>query len=349
MSAIGHSYLFMWLFLLGLSLGALANLMMHALTGGRWGEPIRAPLIAAARLLPAVAVLFVPVLLLAQRIYPWTDEPGRYLNLPFFVARSVAYLAIWIALAFAFLRADRATVDPASGGARRAQRIAAGGLIVYALTMSLAAVDWIASLTPHWYSSGFGLVVCTGQMLAAMAFAVAVAARRTHRPVGDPGPGWGALPEEGRDAVRLRFNDLGNLLLMYVLTWAYLAYTQFLVIWSENLPHEIHWYVPRMQTGWAGVGVFLIAFHFFVPLLILLSRAAKRSPALLGALATALLIAHAIDVFWLVIPSSRPDGFALAWSDGASIVVLGAIWAWLWRRTHARHAVPPARMEAVHG
>src|SRR6185437_1299729 len=236
----------------------------------RWGEPIRPPLIAAAGLMPVVALLFIPILLGAARLYPWAAEPGRYLNLPFFAARSVACLAIWIALGTAFLRADRATVDPASGGASRARRIAAGGLVVYAVTMTLAAVDWIASLTPHWYSSGFGLVVCTGQMLAAMAFAVAVAARRTREPPREPGPGWGALPEEGRDAIRLRFNDLGNLLLMYVLTWAYLAYTQFLVIWSENLPHEIHWYVPRVQTGWAALGIFLVAFHFFLPLVILL-------------------------------------------------------------------------------
>jgi hypothetical protein len=349
MSALLHSYLFAWLFLLGISLGALANLMVHALTGGRWGEPIRPPLIAAARLMPGVALLFLPILVGAQRLYPWAEEPGSYLNLPFFAARSIAYLAIWTLLALAFLRADRATVDPASGGAARAQRIAAGGLIVYALTMTLAAVDWIASLTPHWYSSGFGLVVCTGQMLAAMAFAVAVAAKRTRRPTGDPGPGWGALPEEGLDAIRLRFNDLGNLLLMYVLTWAYLAYTQFLVIWSENLPHEIHWYVPRMQTGWAALGIFLIAFHFFLPLLILLSRAAKRSPAMLGAIATALLVAHLADVFWLVIPSVRPGGFALAWSDAAALVVPGAIWAWLWRRAFARGGAASPRTEALHG
>ncbi len=349
MSALLHSYLFAWLFVLGISLGALVNLMVHSLTGGRWGEPIRPPLIAAARLMPAVAVLFVPILLGAKWLYPWVEEPGRYLNRPFFAARSIAYLAIWIVLAAAFLRADRATVDPASGGARRAQRIAAGGLIVYALTMTLAAVDWIGSLTSHWYSSGFGLVVCTGQMLAAMAFAVAVAARRTREPPREPGPGWGALPEEGRDAIRLRFNDLGNLLLMYVLTWAYLAYTQFLVIWSENLPHEIHWYVPRVQTSWAALGIFLVAFHFFLPLLILLSRAAKRSPALLGAIAGALLAAHLADVFWLVIPSARPEGFALAWSDAAALVVPGAIWAWLWRRAMVLGGAAPARTEAVHG
>jgi len=104
-----------------------------------------------------------------------------------------------------------------------------------------------------------------------------------------------------------------------------------------------------MQTGWAALGIFLVAFHFFLPLAILLSRAAKRSPALLGAIAAALLVAHAVDVFWLVIPSSRPDGFALAWSDGAAIVVLAGIWAWLWRRALARPGAAGLRSETARG
>jgi hypothetical protein len=225
-------------------------------------------------------------------------------------------------------------VDPASGGSAGARRIAAIGLIVYALTASLAAVDWIASLTPKWYSSTFGLVVGTGQMLAGAAFGVAVAAFLA-RPADDEG-------------TRLRFHDLGNILLMYVLTWAYLAYTQFLVIWSENLPHEIHWYVPRVQTGWAGLGIFLIAFHFFLPLFILLSRAAKRAPGLLGWIAAGLLVAHLADAFWLVEPTFRPRGFSISWADIVAVAVLGAIWAWLWRRS-VRHVPARASSGAGHG
>jgi hypothetical protein len=341
MTALLQSYLFAWLFLLAISLGALANLMVHSLTGGRWGEPVRPAWIAATRLMPLVAILFVPILLGMARLYPWVDSPGAYLNVPFFVVRSIAYLAIWIALGAAFLRADRATVDPASGGSAGAQRIAAGGLIVYALTVSLAAVDWIASLTPHWYSSAFGLVVATGQMLAGAAFGIAAAA-------GSLGPfarGPRPLPDE---PTRQRFHDLGNLLLMYVLTWAYLAYTQFLIIWSENLPHEIHWYVPRVQTGWAALGIFLVAFHFFLPLLILLSRTAKRSPAFLGAIAAGLLVAHLADAFWLVVPTFRSGGFALAWTDIVALAILGVAWGWAWRRLSGR-ARKAASAEPVHG
>jgi hypothetical protein len=335
MTELLRSYLFAWLFLLGITLGAMANLMVHSLTGGRWGEAMRPPLLAAARLMPWVALLFLPILLGMARLYPFATEPGHWLNTPFVAARSFAYLVIWVVLAAGYLRADRATLAPAAGGSRRAQAWSAAGLIIYALTMSLAAFDWIVALTPHWYSSGFGLVVGVGQMLSGMAFAVTVAA---------------FFPRAAEDdATRLRFHDLGNLLLMYVLTWAYLAYTQFLVIWSENLPHEIHWYVPRVQTGWAALGFFLVAFHFFLPLLLLLSRSAKRAPALLGSLAAALLLAHLADVFWLVMPAFRPDGFAIGWSDPIALAVLGALWLFLWRRALAHPYRTLAAAQVAHG
>jgi hypothetical protein len=334
MTELLRSYLFAWLFVAGISLGSLANLMVLALTGGRWSEPVRPAWIAATRLMPLVAILFLPVLLGAARIYPWVEDPGRYLNLPFWIGRAIAFLALWVALAYAFLHADRGNINPAGGGTPAARRIAAGGLVVYALTIGLASVDWIASLTPHWYSSTFGLLIGTGQMLAAAAFGVVAAA-------------FFATPAKD-EATRARFHDLGNILLMYVLTWAYLAYTQFLVIWSENLPHEIHWYVPRVQTGWAGLGIFLIAFHFFLPLFILLSRAAKRAPALLGWIAAGLLVAHLADAFWLVEPTFRPEGFAISWTDLLAIAVLGAIWAWVWRRS-VGHVLVRTASGAGHG
>ena len=312
MSTALHSYLFAWLFVLAISLGSMANLMVHTLTGGRWGEPVRPAWSAASRLMPLVALAGLPVLLGASAIYPWTHDHGRWLNLPFFEARSVAYLVILSVIAW---------LAPVRPG------LAAPGLVIYTLVISAASFDWIASLTPHWYSSGFGLVVGTGQMLAGAAFAVAVAA-------------WASRGRED-EATRLRFNDLGNILLMYVLLWAYLAYTQYLVIWSENLPREIHWYVSRTQTGWAALGIFLIAFHFFVPLFILLSRAAKRAPRIAGAIALALLVAHLADVYWLVMPSVRPDGISVAWTDPVALAIVAGAWWLLWRRSMRAHPPNP--------
>lgn len=296
------SYLFAWLLFLGLALGSMANVMLHNLTGGRWGLVVRPAFLAGTRLVPLAALLAIPVLVAMRSLFPISDSgwfaPGA------FVLRSVIYLVAWSLLSVLVRR-------NASQGA------SAFGLIVYTFTMSLAAVDWIGSLVPEWYSTALGLVVGVGQMLGAMALAIAY--------VGLKSPG--TEPE--------LCHDLGNLLLMYVMTWAYLAFMQFLIIWVADLPREISWYVPRLQTGWFAIGVLLAVFHFFAPLAILLSRGAKRSPMFLGSVAAALLAMHAIDVYWLVAPSVRPSGFSIAWLDPVALVVLGALWGFTWRPRHA--------------
>lgn len=307
MKLLLQSYLFAWLFVLGISLGSMANLMVLTLTGGRWAAPIVPAWRGAARLMPFVALAFVPIALGVRVLYPWVDSPGAWMNVPFFIGRAIACLALWSVLSWGFLRARET-----------AARWSAIGLIAYTFTVSVAAFDWIASLMPGWFSSGFGLVVATGQMLCAAAFAIACA-----------GFAAGSSPSA---ELRARFHDMGNLLLMYVLTWMYLAYTQFLVIWSENIPREIQWYVPRMQTGWNLLGVGIVVLHFALPFLILLSRAAKRSPTFLATLASVLLAAHVADVYWLVMPSVRPDGFSMAWTDLAALAVVIAAWTFGWRR-----------------
>jgi hypothetical protein len=297
------SYLFAWLLFLGLALGGMANLMLLELTGGRWGALVRPAFLAATRLVPLAALLAIPVLVAMRSLFPIADS--GWFSPGLFLFRSIAYLVIWSVLSFLVPR-------------RGSQGLGGAGLIVYAFTMSLAAVDWIGSLVPEWYSTALGLVVGVGQMLGAMALAVAHAGLKK-RP--------GSVPE--------LFIDLGNLLLMYVMTWAYLAFMQFLIVWVGNLPREISWYVPRLQTGWFALGVLLVVFHFFAPLAILLSRAAKRAPFFLGSLAAALLAMHAVNVYWLVAPSVRPAGFSIAWLDPVALIVLGALWWLTWRPRHA--------------
>jgi len=300
------SYLFAWLLFLGLALGAMANLMMHNVTGGPWFYAVRAPFVAGTRLVPVAAVLGIPVLIGMHSLYPWTESGGNWWLSPgFFAVRSVCYLVIWSAFAFLLVRS-------------RAKGLSALGLLVYTFTVSLAAVDWIGSLVPRWYSTAFGLVVGLGQMLGAMALAVAFA-------------GLGNPAARNAAGTRSTFIDLGNLLLMYVLLWAYVAYMEFLIIWVGNLPREISWYVPRLQTGWFGLGVFLVAVHFFAPLIILLFRAAKRSATLLGSLAAVLLGAHVADVYWLVAPSVRPQAFSIAWTDVLALGVAALLWWFLWK------------------
>jgi hypothetical protein len=298
------SYLFAWLLFLGLALGAMANLMLHNLAGGGWGVAVRPAFVAAAKLVPLAGVLGLPLLLGMRSLYP--IGAGGWFDAGFFAGRTVFYLVLWSVLSLLIVR-------------RRSAGLSAFGLILYTFTVSLAAVDWIGALVPQWYSTALGLVVAIGQMLGAMALAIAQAGLRDHH--------GSTSPEV--------FNDLGNLLLMYALTWAYLAFMQFLIVWMGNLPREIAWYVPRLQTGWVALAIILVVFHFFAPLAILLSRSAKRAPALLGGLAAAVLAVHAIDVYWLVAPSVRPSGFHIAWLDPVALAALGGLWWFAWRPAHA--------------
>lgn len=316
------SWLYAFFFFTGLSVGSLALLMTHSLTGGAWGDCIRAPLLAAARLLPLMAIASIPVLVEIRVLYPWT-APGPaaqaqaqswYLADTFFIVRTVVYFAVWIGWLVAFTRNmdDRVV----------ARRIAAPGLIAFGLTSLLAATDWAISLTPHWHSSVFGMMVGTGWMLAACAFATAAATwtRATN--------GF-ATPDV--------LHDLGNLMLMFVLAWSYLAFMQYLTIWIADLPDENAWYIPRTLTSWRWLAWFLIAFNFALPFALLLVRELKRRRAWLRAVAAMLVIAGFADAFWLIVPGLRAGGFALRWTDLCAAVGIGALW-WCMYAGQLRHA-----------
>lgn len=325
-TALLGAWLTVWFFWIGTLLGALANVWVHNLTGGAWGETIRADLLRLARQLPLVSLLALPLWLDLGALYPWAAHAaagaqrwsGRvampefkslWLTPGLFIARGVAYLVIWNVLA-------QLSQRPACA---RSPRFAAVALIAYGISGGLAAFDWIMSLTPLWYSSVFGWLVDAGQMLAGMAFAVTLAMRR--RPPPDA--------QTGR--------DLGNLLLAYVLTWAYLAFSQFLIIWAENLPHEILWYVARRQDPWPIVARILALGLFFAPTLLLLSRRLKQTPALLGGLAFAVLLMQFVDSAWLVLPSLAVAPLQWAWAVPAALALALciAVPVWRWQR-HGR-------------
>lgn len=317
------SYLFAFLFCTGLSLGSLALLLVHLLTGGAWGEALRSPLLAAARVLPLQAVLVVPLLLGMRTLYPWMAPAlvahdavlraqGWYLDQGFFVVRTIVCFALWLGILALFLRW---TANPA----RRAAlgRLAAAGLIVYALSTLLVSTDWVMSLLPHWHSSTFGMMVATGWVLGAAALAVLHAARRRT-------PGTGPAPQTSR--------DLGNLLLTLVLAWAYLAFMQYLTVWIADQPQETSWYIPRTLTTWCWLAWFLIAFHFTVPFALLLSRQAKQQRTWLAAIAGMLLAGQLADALWLVVPDFRLQGFSLRWTDLLGVAGMGGLWlALYWR------------------
>ena len=322
------SYLVVWWFLLGIPLGSLAILLVHNLTGGAWGERIRPALDRALGTLPWVLLLSLPLWPGLNLLYAWArpDEMSAspllqakawYLAPSLLAVRTAICFSVWLAISglsrhYAFARAPGAN----AAAAWRLRVISALGLLLYAVTVTIAAVDWIMSLTPEWYSTTFGLLAGIGQTLCAFSVAIVCAAWLYPRQHGDSGV----------------FLDLGNLLLMFVMTWAYLAFTQYLIIWSEDLPREIAWYLPRVQSSWRLLGIFVVVFHFALPFVVLLSRRAKRVPQTLGALAGMLLFAHLLDAFWLVSPTFAPKGLAAHWSDVFAVAALGGIWLALFVR-----------------
>jgi hypothetical protein len=258
-----RSYLFACVFWAGLALGSLAVLMLRYVTGGAWGVPIRRPLESATRTLPLVALFFVPLLFGLKSLYPWArpEEVARdpllhhkaaYLNVPFFLGRGAIYIAAWLALAFFLNRwSRRQDTAPGPEVTRRLQLVSSGGLVVYGLTITFWSIDWLMSLEPRWYSTMYGVLLMAGQALAALAFVTAVTILLArYQPMSD------VLSGE-------HLHDLGKLLLAFVMFWAYVSFSQYLIIWAGNLPEEIPWYLKRLQGGWGWFGIALFVAQLF--------------------------------------------------------------------------------------
>ena len=321
-----QSYLMAYMFCLSITLGCLALGMVHQLTGGAWGIVIRRPIGAASRLLPLMTLLFVPVIVGMNNLYPWThaavvarsellQAKHAYLNVPFFLLRAVIYFATWNAISYWLNKwaaeQDR-TADPEV--ARKMQKVSAAGLVLYGLTITFASFDWLMSLEPDWYSTIYGVLVMGGQGLSALAFLIGVLVWLSRRPPLD------------RIIVKAHFHDLGNLLLAFVMLWAYFGFSQYLIIWAGNLPQEISWYVHRLQTGWRFIGITLILFHFALPFVLLLSRTTKREADLIVKVAIGILFVRLVDLFWLIAPEFHTGGFAVSWLDIVLPASLGAVW-----------------------
>ena len=327
-----QSYLWAYLFWLGIAAGCFGIMLLQHLAGGRWGVVIRRFLESGAMTLPLMALLFIPLLFGLQSLYVWArpeavqaDEilqhKQPYLNVPFFIIRALLYFAIWSGLALLLnrwsLQQDR-TADP--NLSRRFRLLSGPGLVIYMLTMTFASFDWAMSLDPHWYSTIYGALFIIGQGLTTLAFVITVAAF-----LSDSKP----LSEV---ATADLFNDLGNLLLAFVMLWAYMSFSQFLIIWSGNLPEEVVWYIERTTGGWAWIPPFLIIFHFALPFLLLLLRSTKRRPRVLARVAVFVILVHLVNLFWLVMPAFHPDGLHVHWLDLAAPVGIGGLWitAFLW-------------------
>lgn len=321
------SYLAAYLFWFGIALGSLAVVMLHYLVGGFWGFLIRRPLEAAMMTLPLMGLLFLPLLLDLGAIYPWARASAvdadavlrhkqAYLNVPFFLVRTALYFALWIGLAVLLNRAakqqDR---SPDHESTRRAGTLAGPGLVLYFLSMTFAAIDWSMSLEPDWFSTIYGVMLMIGQGLSTLAAMVIVASLLSRaRPLSSL-----AHPDA--------FQDVGNLLLAFTMLWAYMSFSQYLVIWMGNLTEEIPWYLYRSIGAWWYIALGLILFQFFAPFFLLLNREAKRQHQSLWKIAALILIMQAINDAWLVLPALRSSNPLRFWAFVPAVVGIGGLWA----------------------
>jgi len=340
-----NAWLFAWLFWLAISLGSLALTMMHHLTGGDWGVLIRPITTSAANVLPVLFFLFLPILLGLSILFPWArasevaDDPillhaHAYLNPSFFFLRFILYFLVWIGLAWSLTHI-------ADAGLLR--RISAGGLVIYVVLMTLGGVDWIMSRQAHWVSSIFGFITVVSQTLTALCFVIVILRQRIDRPT------------ISRFAKPQDFVDLGNLVLMFVILWAYMNFAQYLITWTGNEQPDVGWYVQRTYGGWRVVAGIIVFIHFLIPFFLLLMRPLKQDIHRLGLICAALFLLRILDLYWNVGPQKQADphgGFVLSPLDILAWVGIGGIWYAAFSRYLKRApllAISPENLGPIYG
>jgi hypothetical protein len=320
-----QSYLTAFIFWTSLSLGCLGLLMVHHLSGGAWGLVIRRLLEAGAKSLALMAVLFVPLLFGLRHVYQWAQPEAvardpilqwkqQFLNVPFWTIRTFLYFGIWTGMAFLLAKWSTEQDREASANQiRRFSRFSGPGLVVFGLTLSLASIDWMMSVDPHWFSTIYGFIMIGGAGLSALTFVVLCLAL-----LGGSEPLAGIVQPK-------HLHDLGKLIFAFVMLYAYFTFSQFLIVWSANLPEEIPWYIRRLSNGWQYVMLGLVLLHFALPFALLLSATVKHNLHSLTRIALLVFVMRIADIHFQVAPQFH-EGAALTWVDLAAIAGVGGLW-----------------------
>jgi hypothetical protein len=337
-----RSYLTAFFYVVGLGVGSLGILLLHCVVGGNWGVTVRRLLESGARTVPLVGLFFIPLLFGMKDLYLWArpeavahdtilQHKQPYLNVPFLVARTAIFFVIWTLVAWTVTKlslAQDANDDNAT--ARKLRRLCGPLIVLHVLMVTFSSFDWIMSLEPHWYSTIFGALALAGQNLATMSFLIAVVV-------------WLGGERVFNDShTRQSVYDLGNLLLAFTMFWAYLAFSQLLIIWAGNLPEEIPYFMKRFQGGWGVLGILIIVLHFAVPFLMLINRYVKRNPRSLQRVALLIIVMRLVEIFFTVAPAHEAAvPFSVHWLDIAAPVGLVGLWlAAFFNELKGRNTVP---------
>lgn len=339
-----HAYLVAYMFTLSLALGSLFFVMVQHITRAGWSVTVRRIAENAMGVLfPWMVILFIPIAIGGEHLFHWmhhdpsvNDEilEGKigYLNTTFFYVRAVAYFVIWGLLARYFR--SKSLEQDRTGDATlslKMSRVAAPGLLLFAITITFAAVDWIMSLSPHWFSTMFGVIYFGGSVMAALGFlALACLWLRSK----------GYL---GSVVSREHYHDIGKLMFTFMVFWAYTSFSQFMLIGYANLPEETEWYLHRIQGGWNWVYMTLLIGHFLVPFAFLMSRHLKRNSATLAGASAFLLVMHWVDMQFQIMPSLHSHGPHFDWTDAASFIGVLGVFLGLTLRNIATSPLIPER------
>ena len=341
-----RAWLIGYMLWLSVALGSMGLMMIHHLSGGAWGMVVRRVWEASSRTLPLLTLLFIPVILGMNRLYPWTHmellqeheilrNKAMYLNPAFFLVRAAVYFIGWNLLAWRMTALSRAQDEGDIGATRSMQRLSGGGLVFLALSITFVGIDWFMSLNPDFYSTMFGFLFLNYLGLSGLAFTIIMAAYLRSGPMG-------ALFRPSH------FADYGKLTLAFVMMWAYFQFSQYLLVYAADLKDEIPYVLTRIEGGWQYLALFLLVFQFVVPFCLLLSRPLKRAPDRLVKLAAWLLIVRVIDTYMYVapefsssglnrwvVPGEHPSLFFVNWLDVVTPIAIGGLWLWMFY-THLR-------------
>lgn len=342
-----HSYLVSVCFVVSLGLGALFFVLIQHLTRAGWSVVVRRIAEVMAASLPYALLLFAPLLLLLlvgdSRLYSWNDATLResdsliqgkaaYLNAPFFVVRTLIYFAVWSVIARYFWRTSLR--QDASGDKQltlNMQKWSGPAMMAFAVTTCFAAFDWLMSLDPHWFSTIYGIYFFSGAVVGFLA-CLTLATMGLER--------FGLLRNKVTEE---HYHDLGKLLLGFLMFWAYIAFSQYLLIWYADIPEETAWYLVRQNGGWQWVSLALLFGHFVLPFCGLMSRRAKRSRLTLASWAAWLLVMHWIDLYYLVMPTFSPTQVPLGIIDLFVLVGVAAFTIVAVSRVVGSRAIVPIR------
>lgn len=342
------SYLVGFMFWFNMAAGCLFWLMVHHMSGGAWGIPIRRVAEAGGKLMGWSLIFIIPILFGMHYIYEWThlevvknditlSQKAAYLNVSGFYWRLAAYAVIWFYLAYRLSglssRQDKG-IDPKLTVSMK--RVSAGGLLLLLMTMTFASIDWLLSLEPHFSSSMYGPIILAGQALGGMSFIVAIMVLLT-----------GLSPLKGR-VTSAHVHDLGNFMLAATMFWAYVNFANFLIIWSANLAEQVPYFLRRMTGGWGWVGVGLIAFHFFAPFFLLLNRGFKRDINVLVRVAFFVIFLRFVDLCYLIIPAAHQQPTYQGHMDilaigaaAVAVIGVGGIWMVIFFRVLVKRPLIP--------